>query len=752
MYGTKYIIDYNNVNNQNTKILIKEVNFNGIATQIEKVGYSPLSIKWYGEGKEKFQPIKTSEVQITLLSQIDFEWLEFSNFQEKQYRVEILFNNQLYWVGFLVPDNYRESYKIPPYDVTIVANDYLSTLKDIDFVDVENNLIYESKTGLEIINICLNKLELDLDIWDGTDIFPIDGNTDFSALAQVYIDPKKYIENLREENEEPSNCYDVLIDILEAYGLSLYQNYGHWEIKHFDSFIKSFYVYNPSNVFVEKIDSEEVRELNSIDLFLIDGTGELEVEGAYKKIQLTHELGRKKQSVRGGDFYPDSWLDSIIFLNRHKYFNFVSGGGFFVPDRNRALLTKQVDNIVITTPGGPGNVEIIDTAKTSYIYIDVPFSKLPIVHNNYLDYHLDLIFEYQLEGIYNQPVNYDDPSFDRDSYKIYLDRQLNALYGGITYNHMWKLEIHNTSKSTTYYNNFAPNWDNGGDAEMIDNRYNWSTTDSNDWEPFTNGYVEETGKINPTHNKKIYRFNRETNNGLTVSGKPFELKQRIQLFQNSTSSTQLIEAGDEGFMRVYISTPYFFGVQNHHSGVPTDYRVNFQRISSYISRIDFDNEFLNPSNEHIYVGDADNNIRTLEPKTLTLGDGDSFSQNSLFDVNENVIEEFTKGDEEGKLLQFTANRIISQYETPSMRFRGTLYTQGEKIDLSKIIYVEDLDKFFAINSFTYEDIENFYDVELIELVGYSGFGNRQLHWIKNMALTIVNNEEGYSIEISNEDN
>lgn len=747
MYNVKYIIDYPNINNQNTQIFIKQVNYTDQPILIDKLGYSPLSLKYYGEGKEKFQPIKTSEARINLLSEVDFEWFEFASFEEKQYLIEITFDQVPFWSGWLVADNYSENYTFPPYEVTIVANDYLTTLKDIPFLE-EGNFIYESKSALEIILLILSKLELTLETWDATDVFPISGNTNFGALSQVYIDCKKYINNIREENEESFNCFEVLEDILLTYGLTLSQNKNRWEIKHFDSFVKRYYKYNSVGTFIELEEVDLIRNLDSIDLFLLEGSGNIEVEGSYKTVILNHDLGRKNISVRGGDFYPDSWTGISVMVNQHKYFNFVSGGGLFFPNGNRAVFSKQNDNIVYPTL--PNNTTIINAAKDSYIYFDVPFSKLPIPDKT-IDYHLDFNFFSQLIAQYDLPPLYDDPSFDRVIFENFLEQQLNQLFGNLVFNHLWKLEIHNSTTNTVWYLSFNPRFDNGGNDEIVDDRYNWTTTDTNDWEEFTGEELEVTGNIDPLLNKKKYRPNRRSGNAITWTDPTYEFKQRIQLYELTSNTNKLINRNDEGFIRVYISSPYFFQVNNYHSGVPTDYRVNFQRVNSYIRLMDFTNDNFNISNQETFIGDADKNIRNLATIDVRLGDGNSVSQNSLFNLSGNTFSNFIRGTEEGSLLQFTANRIISQYENPSVRFRGRLFTKGEKIDLSQLIYIEDIDKFFVIHGFTYEDIGNFYEVELIELAGFSGFGNRQLSWIKDMAVTIVNNQEGYSIEIIEEE-
>lgn len=744
-YNTKYRIEFKDINGKEVTVNINSLNYANEVIYIDKLSDAPLQIIVNGDGQDKYVTFKTSEVNLSLLSEVDYQYFEFSNFEEKQYTLEIFLDGLIKWKGFIVPDNYRESYETVPYYVSLVATDYLSTLKDYDFADAQGAYDFGHMTPLSIIIFCLNKLEMDIDIWDGTNVFPEGADLDLSPLDQCYIDTSKYISGYGTDSAKPANCKDVIEDILLAFGLTLYQNNGHWELNHFDNFSKSFSVYNFGGFFIEKVEVDSVREVDDTDLYLVKQETELEVEGAYRKVNLVHNLGGKNLSVRGGGFVGNDWNTD----DEHKYFTYTGSGGTFSRSGNRGYFTKQVDNTTYTGEGAEANTNVLNAAKADYITFQVPFTRLPIPQKS-IDYHLDLDFFSQLVLDYNPPSGIDNPAFDHESYENYLEQQTTQFFGNLVYGCYFQLKIVNTTQGETYYHRFNPTGMDG-ESNVIDNRWSYGST-FDDWDAFITDMVTESGNIDPLKVKKKYNESDGSAAPSNFINDDYEYRQRMQLFSNSSSIGKLIRPTDVGYIEVSISAPYFFQVQNYHSGVPTDYQIGVNRVYQYIRKIDFTNEeFTENNSELIVTGDNDSNIRVLGDIDLNLGDGHVLSVNSLFDENGEVFEYWLKGTVEAHLLDHTANRIINQYSSPSFRLRGTIFTKDTALSLSDLIYIENLDKFFVINTVTTDVLEAQYKVELIELLGYSGFGNKQLAWIKSMAISLVDNVDGYSITVKDKE-
>lgn len=744
-YNTKYRIEFSDINGKEVTVNINSLNYPNEVIYIDKLSDSPLRIVVNGDGQAKYVTFKTSEVNLSLLSEVDYQYFEFANFEEKQYILEILLDGFTKWKGFIVPDNYREAYDTVPYYVSLVATDYLSTLKDYDFTDAEGAFDFGLMTPLAVILFCLNKLELDIDLWDGTNVFPEGADLLLSPLAQCYVDTSKYISGYGTDSPKPFNCKDVVEDILLPLGLTLNQNNGHWELNHFDSFTKSYAVYNFGGFFMERIESESVREVDDNDLYLVKQDTELEVEGAYRKVNLVHSLGSKNLSIRGGGFVGNDWNND----NEHKYFTYTGTGGTFSRSGNRGYFTKQVDNTTYTGEGAEANTNVLNAAKADYITFQVPFSRLPIPQKT-IDYHLDLDFFAQLVLDYDEPSDIDNPAFDHESYENYLEQQTTQFFSNLVYGCYFQLKIVNTTQGVTSYHRFNPT---GMDTEsnVIDNRWAYGST-LDDWDVMITDMVTESGNIDPLKVKKKYNESDGSNSPSNYINDDYEYRLRIQLYPSSSSIAKLIRPSDQGYIEMKISAPYFFQVQNYHSGVPSDYQININRVYQYIRKIDFTNSEFTENNAEVTVtGDNETNIRVMDDIDLNLGDGHVLSVNSLFDENGEVFDYWLKGIVEAKLLDHTANRIINQYASPSFRLRGTIFTKDAALSLSDIIYIENLDKFFVINTITTDVLEAQYKVELIELLGYSGFGNKQLSWIKSMAISLVDNVDGYSITVKDKE-
>ncbi|WP_339755193.1 hypothetical protein [Algoriphagus aquimarinus] len=744
-YNTKYRIEFSDINGKNVTVNIKSLNYQNEVIYIDKLSDSPLQVKVNGDGQDKYIPFKTSEVILSLLSEIDYQYFEFSSFEEKQYVLDVVIEGNIKWSGFLVPDNYREAYDTAPYYISMVATDYLSTLSDYDFTDAEDSFNLGLMKPIDIILLCLNKLELNIDLWDAGNVFPEGGTVDESGLAQCYVDTSKYIKGFGTETETPSSCKEVMEDILACFGLTLFQNNGHWELNSFDNFSKSYYVYNFGGFFLEKLDSDVIRQIDDSDLYLVKQETELEVEGAYRKVNLVHNLGRKNLSVRGGGFTGNDWISD----NEHRYFTYTGSGGTFSRSGNRGYFSKQVDNTTYTGEGGAANTNVLNAAKADYLTMTVPFSRLPIPPKN-IDYHLDLDFFTQLEIDYTKPPTFDDPSFDHETYENYLEQQTTQFFSNLVYGCFFQAKIVNTTTGITSYHRFNPTGMDG-ESNVLDNRWSYGST-FDDWDNFITDMINESGNIDPLKVKKKYNEADGSAAPANFINDDYEYRQRMQLYQNTSSTTKLIRPTDEGYIELKISAPYFFQVQNYHSGVPTDYQIDINRVYQYIRKVDFTNEEFTENNSEVTVtGDNDTNIRIFPEIKLNLGDGHILSVNSLFDEAGNTFDYWERNDVETSLLEHTANKIINQYSAPSFRLRGTIFTKDTPLSLSDVIYIENLDKYFVVNTDCYDVLEAQHKVELIELLGYSGFGNRQLSWIKKMAISLVDNADGYAININYEE-
>lgn len=164
-----------------------------------------------------FHPMRGSEFSIDLLCQTNFALLDLYTVNKRTVKVTVKKAGSTIWTGWLVPNQYNEPYVAPPYFVTVTALDGLGELQTYK---------WEWKTIMSpamIIVHCLDKNELDLDIWESVNIYEssMDSDVDNTMMNACYFPTRNYYG---------MNCYDVLADLLTGLGADIQQVDGAWKI------------------------------------------------------------------------------------------------------------------------------------------------------------------------------------------------------------------------------------------------------------------------------------------------------------------------------------------------------------------------------------------------------------------------------------------------------------------------------------------------------------------------------------------
>lgn len=210
------------------KILIIDTSSDSILTEQFVEKGSPI-LTWNGDD-DNFQTIMTSEFNFNMLSENaeDAKFYDLFTGDESRFKVEIYDeNDQLFWSGFLLPDEYSEPYKNGAFFVNFTATDGLGLLKNKPF----NFYNYDEEVSVvRIVAMCLQQTNLFQDI----------------HLAEALQMSTKYwdsvllkISNFRSESNfsggfnqvdetEYDSCYDVLEKVLKAIGCTLFNYAGKW--------------------------------------------------------------------------------------------------------------------------------------------------------------------------------------------------------------------------------------------------------------------------------------------------------------------------------------------------------------------------------------------------------------------------------------------------------------------------------------------------------------------------------------------
>jgi len=129
---------------------------------------NPLNFE-FNSTDDVFNPLHDSKASFSVYSETQFALQALYATEDLQFRVKIYEATVLYWVGFIVTDDYTEPYEMPPYPVTIKAQCGLRVLENILYDDsgtYYNGRRYYSQIFLDI----LGKIE----------------HTEFTEIVNVY--------------------------------------------------------------------------------------------------------------------------------------------------------------------------------------------------------------------------------------------------------------------------------------------------------------------------------------------------------------------------------------------------------------------------------------------------------------------------------------------------------------------------------------------------------------------------------------
>jgi hypothetical protein len=227
-YGVKYRLEFSDDLENGKKIEIWKNNYSG--TVYDLVGAAePCVITWQGDDNF-YEPIRGSECKINLFETDDTNYDNFYEEDEREYQVKVFYkdtsnNYQLFWIGWLVTDSFREAVTTKPFPITLTALDGLGTLSGFDMpLSTTSSSI---QTGRYYITECLNNLDLELDIYVSQDIFIRNpGSTIYSVYDIMNITPY----NLQKEKLDINDAKHTLEQILKITNARIFQSYGRWYI------------------------------------------------------------------------------------------------------------------------------------------------------------------------------------------------------------------------------------------------------------------------------------------------------------------------------------------------------------------------------------------------------------------------------------------------------------------------------------------------------------------------------------------
>ena len=299
-YGTLYKLEWTDYFDQAAELLIQEDGYAGAVTEVEGAG-NPFSMTFDTPSDFKIDPINGSYAKIRLMTQTDFEFVNLYTNSNRKYKVIYNVDGSLYWTGFILPDQYQEQYKGPPYVNEFIAADQLGFLKVIawDREDVE--------TEITTLGAILAKTNLDLDLWEGLNIYEDahSSTTADSPLDQTYINAKVF---------DGKTYYDALYGLLFKYAGVILQDRGKWFIWRPEDATASFtrrlwtysagvFTYDSNESHNPIVSTTSAPPATAVaDLVRIANRGKMFIDAAWKSYTLTQNYDKIENALLNGGF------------------------------------------------------------------------------------------------------------------------------------------------------------------------------------------------------------------------------------------------------------------------------------------------------------------------------------------------------------------------------------------------------------------------------------------------------------------
>lgn len=271
------------LHNYNYIVDIYDTEFSGSATEFD-IEYRGIAITWDGEQDNRHSTIWGSKAEISMLVGVTDTTLgtfleDLRTSKEGRFAIEIRSTAGIFpvaWRGILVADNCYETDEATRYRAKLTAVCGLALLKKIPYY---NSGVLYSGSELLIRHFikALTKLSHTTVFWGTTDPFiktsvdwwaaGMSSGDDDDPLNQAKVGHEAFYDYKTKGavDKDCLTCYEVIRNILVAFGCRIMQVEGVWVIEQIPYRVNSTYirrVYDRSNNFIE---SEGVTGVNTIN-------------------------------------------------------------------------------------------------------------------------------------------------------------------------------------------------------------------------------------------------------------------------------------------------------------------------------------------------------------------------------------------------------------------------------------------------------------------------------------------------------
>ena len=141
-YKLIFYADYKSRGNKNCRLEVWQDTSNDITPVEILAASSPMQIK-YPDIEHKFEVIRSSGVEVNLLSRNNYQLLGMYTARIKEFKIVHKVNGLEVWSGYLNTENYSEPFESTEnYDVSFTANDGFKVFEN-NFKELSSIYVFE---------------------------------------------------------------------------------------------------------------------------------------------------------------------------------------------------------------------------------------------------------------------------------------------------------------------------------------------------------------------------------------------------------------------------------------------------------------------------------------------------------------------------------------------------------------------------------------------------------------------------------
>lgn len=309
-YEIKYKITSATKGDTEAKVYLYEDGYSGSIIEYPSIG---IQLQYIPRSDDIFEPVYVSQLNLAIDVTDNVENMpDFTTLNDRKYFVRLFIDDVVQWQGWALSDNVQFSFSTGRKELAFNAIDGLGMLERIPY-PLPANYTYTSRTQLiTFLKNALLKLQYPLTykIVSGISFFA-DGMSNRTTAAindpliQTYVNYATFVN----DNEEPTNCLDVITQIARGFGARLFQANGNFFIVPLTELAQNSYystVYSSSGTAESAVTQTLTGNIegftdNTSGLYFVDNSQFKIIRKGFNKIRFSKDVDFPKNYVTNWD-------------------------------------------------------------------------------------------------------------------------------------------------------------------------------------------------------------------------------------------------------------------------------------------------------------------------------------------------------------------------------------------------------------------------------------------------------------------